>query len=36
MTFFNMAEVLGGYWMIQVNSQEEAIKWAKRCQTTRS
>lgn len=24
-------EALGGYWMIQVNSKEEAIEWAKRC-----
>jgi hypothetical protein len=24
-------EVLGGYWMIQVKSREEAIEWAKRC-----
>lgn len=24
-------EVLGGYWMIQVNSKEEAVDWAKRC-----
>ena len=24
-------EVLGGYWMIQVNSREEAIDWARRC-----
>ena len=24
-------EVLGGYWMIQVNSREEAIEWASRC-----
>ncbi|WP_443191514.1 YciI family protein [Pseudomonas indica] len=24
-------EVLGGYWMIRVNSKEEAIEWAKRC-----
>jgi hypothetical protein len=24
-------EVLGGYWMIQVRSKEEAIEWAKRC-----
>jgi hypothetical protein len=23
-------EVLGGYWMIKVNSKEEAIDWAKR------
>ncbi|MGH7493017.1 MAG: YciI family protein [bacterium] len=24
-------EVLGGYWMIQVKSKDEAIAWAKRC-----
>lgn len=24
-------EVLGGYWMIQVKSKEEAIDWASRC-----
>lgn len=24
-------EVLGGYWMIQVKSREEAIEWAMRC-----
>ena len=24
-------EVIGGYWMIRVNSKEEAIEWAKRC-----
>lgn len=24
-------EVLGGYWMIQVRSREEAIEWATRC-----
>ena len=24
-------EVLGGYWMIRVNSKEEAVQWAKRC-----
>jgi len=24
-------EVLGGYWMIQVRSRDEAIEWAKRC-----
>lgn len=24
-------EVLGGYWMIRVNSKQEAIDWAKRC-----
>ena len=27
-------EVLGGYWMIQVKSKEEAIEWAKRCPGT--
>ena len=29
--FAEAKEVLGGYWMIQVNSREEAIEWAKRC-----
>ncbi len=24
-------EVLGGYWIIKVNSRQEAIDWAKRC-----
>jgi hypothetical protein len=24
-------EVLGGYWMIQVQSKQEAIDWASRC-----
>ncbi len=24
-------EVVGGYWMIQVKSREEAIEWATRC-----
>jgi hypothetical protein len=24
-------EVIGGYWMIQVKSKEEAIQWASRC-----
>ena len=24
-------EVVGGYWMIQVKSREEAIEWARRC-----
>jgi len=24
-------EVLGGYWMIEVNSKEEAVAWASRC-----
>jgi hypothetical protein len=29
--FAEAKEVLGGYWMINVNSREEAIAWAKRC-----
>jgi predicted lactoylglutathione lyase len=29
--FAEAKEVLGGYWMIRVNSREEAIEWAKRC-----
>jgi hypothetical protein len=32
--FTEAKEVLGGYWMIQVNSQAEAIEWAKRCPAT--
>jgi hypothetical protein len=24
-------EVIGGFWIIQVRSKEEAIEWAKRC-----
>jgi hypothetical protein len=27
----NGGEVIGGYWMIEVNSKEEAIAWASRC-----
>ena len=29
--FAEAKEVLGGYWMIQVKSREEAIAWAMRC-----
>ena len=29
--FSEAKEVLGGYWMIDVKSKEEAIEWAKRC-----
>jgi hypothetical protein len=29
--FAEAKEVLGGYWMIKVNSRAEAIEWAKRC-----
>jgi hypothetical protein len=28
--FAEAKEVLGGYWMIQVKSREEALEWAKR------
>jgi hypothetical protein len=29
--FDEAAEVVGGFWMIQVKSKEEAIQWASRC-----
>jgi len=29
--FVESKEVVGGYWLIQVNSREEAIEWARRC-----
>ena len=29
--FAEVKEVLGGYWMIDVASREEAIAWATRC-----
>ena len=29
--FVEAKEVIGGYWMIQVKSREEAIEWATRC-----
>ena len=29
--FIEAKEVIGGYWMIQVKSKEEAIEWACRC-----
>jgi hypothetical protein len=29
--FAEAKEVLGGYWMIEVKSREEAIAWAKKC-----
>jgi hypothetical protein len=32
--FTESKEVIGGYWMIQVNSKAEAIEWAKRCPAT--
>jgi hypothetical protein len=32
--FAEAKEVLGGYWMIEVASREEAIAWAKKCPAT--
>jgi len=29
--FPEVKEVLGGYWIIDVRSREEAIEWARRC-----
>jgi hypothetical protein len=29
--FAEAKEVIGGYWMIQVKSKEEAVQWASRC-----
>jgi hypothetical protein len=29
--FAEVKEVLGGYWMIEVKSRDEAIAWAKKC-----
>jgi hypothetical protein len=29
--FTEAKELIGGYWMIQVRSKEEAIEWAMRC-----
>ncbi len=29
--FTEAKEVVGGYWMVQVKSKEEAIEWASRC-----
>jgi hypothetical protein len=29
--FAEAKEVLGGYWMIEVDSKEEAVEWASRC-----
>jgi hypothetical protein len=29
--FAEAKEAIGGYWMIQVKSREEAIEWASRC-----
>ena len=29
--FAEAKEVVGGYWMIQVKSKDEAVEWASRC-----
>ena len=29
--FAEAKEAVGGYWMLQVKSREEAIEWARRC-----
>lgn len=29
--FAETKELIAGYWMIKVNSKEQAIEWAKRC-----
>jgi hypothetical protein len=29
--FIEAKEVIGGYWMIEVNSKQEAIEWARKC-----
>jgi hypothetical protein len=29
--FAEVKEVLGGYWIINVTSRDEAIEWAKKC-----
>ena len=29
--FTEAKEMIGGYWLIQAKSQDEAIEWAKRC-----
>jgi hypothetical protein len=34
--FAEAKEVLGGYWMIQVKSKEEAVAWASRCPAGRN
>jgi hypothetical protein len=29
--FTEAKELVGGYWLIQVGSKEEAVEWASRC-----
>jgi len=33
--FAEAKEVLGGYWLIDVKSKEEAVEWARRCPAAR-
>lgn len=32
--FAEVKEVLGGYWILDVRSRDEAIEWARRCPAT--
>jgi hypothetical protein len=34
--FAESKEIIGGYWMIQVKSKEEAVEWASRCPASES
>ena len=34
--FTEAKEIIGGYWIWQVSSMEEAVEWAKQCPTDRS
>src|SRR6188474_1183331 len=29
--FIETREVIGGFWIIQVNSKQDAVEWARRC-----
>ena len=29
--FIEAKEVIGGYWLIELNSKQEAVEWAQRC-----
>jgi hypothetical protein len=32
--FAEAKELIGGYWIVQVKSKEEAVEWARRCPAT--
>lgn len=34
--FAEAKEVVGGYWILEVDSREEAVAWAKRCPASES